>query len=182
MKLASEKADWIKIKNEYISSNISYRDLAKKYGVVFSTLEKTARREKWTELRKKQCDKIATELRQKTAEKIAERESDRLSRINSAADRLLDKIEEAIEQLDNHLVKNKKKTKVIEYNNPDRPDKPTREIIEEFEEAEFVPGDIDRLGLKMIAGTLKDVRGISQVDEGEDEKLKEVLEKIEGNI
>ncbi len=177
--MPNEKANWIKIKNEYINSNISYRDLAEKYGVGFSTLEKVARREKWPELRRKQCDKIATKLRQKTADKIVAKELSRLDRINSVADRLLDKMEEAIDQLNNHLVKNKKKTKVIEYKNSERPDKPTKETIEEIEEAEFVCGDIDRLGLKMLAGALKDVRGISQVDEGEDERFKERMKNMQ---
>lgn len=180
--MANEKVDWIKIKNEYINSNVSYRNLAQKYNIPFQTLRDRALKEKWVNERKIQRNKIGTKTAQKTAEKISEEESDRLSRINSVADRLLDKMEEAIEQLNNHLVKNKKKTKIIEYNNCQRPDKPTKEVVEEFEETEFIAGDVDRLGLKMLAGALKDVLSVSQDDDGEDEKLKEILEKIEGNI
>ena len=152
--------DWIKIKNEYVNSNISQRDLAQKYIIPYQTLRDRAAKENWFEKKKIQRSKIGAKTEQKTAEKIAEKEADRLTRIKTAADRLLDKIEEATEQLDNHFVKNKKKTKVIEYNNPDRPDKPTKETIEEYEEAEFVTGDVDRLGLKMIAGALKEVKDI----------------------
>lgn len=182
MGLSNEKANWIKIKNEYINSNISYRNLAKKHNVPFQTLRDRALKEKWFNKRKEQRNKIGSKMAQKSADIIVEEELDRLSRINSVADRLLDKMEEAIDQLNNHLVKNKKKTKVIEYNNSKRPDKPTKETIKEIEEAEFVCGDIDRLGLKMIAGALKDVRNISQNDDTEDSKLDKVLAKIEGNI
>lgn len=180
--MPSEKANWIKIKNEYINSNISYRNLAKKHDVSFQTLRDRALKEEWFNKRKEQRNKIGTKMAQESANKIVEEELSRLGRINSVADRLLDKMEEAIDQLNNHLVKNKKKTKTIEYKNSKRPDKPTKETIEEIEEAEFVSGDIDRLGLKMIAGALKDIRNISQNDNGEDEKLDEVLSKIEGNI
>lgn len=173
--------DWIKIKNEYINTQTSYRKLADKYKVAFSTLEKTARREKWVKLRKEQCDKVATKVRQKTAEKIADKEADRLSRLASAADRLLEKIEEATEQLNNHLVTNKTKTKVIEYDNADRPDKPTKEIVEENEEVEFITGDIDKKGLKYISGALKDVKDILQPDKdgkADEEKQKESHDEL----
>lgn len=175
--------DWIKIKNEYISTNISYRKLADKYGISKNQIANRATAENWQELRKKQQDKIETKLGQKTVDKISEKESDRIIRMNEAADRLLEKIEEATEQLNSHLVKNKKKTKVIEYNNHERPDKPTKEIIDEYEEAEFMEGDIDRMGLKMVVGALKDLKDIVKRDNGSDiDNLDKVLEKIEGNI
>lgn len=175
--------DWIKIKNEYISTNISYRKLAEKYNISKNQIANRATAEKWQELRKKQQDKIGTKLGQKTADKIVEEESDRISRMNKVADNLLKKIEEATEQLNNHLVKNKRKTKVIEYNNDERPDKPTKEIIDEFEEAEFIAGDIDRTGLKMVVGALKDLSDIIKGDDGDDlQELDKVLKEIKGNI
>ena len=175
--------DWIKIKNEYISTNTSYRKLAEKYGVSQQSISLHGKEENWVELKEKSLSKISTKIEQKTVEKIADAESDRISRMNKAADRLLEKIEEATEQLNNHLVKNKRKTKVIEYKNNQRPDKPTKEIIDELEEAEFVAGDIDRMGLKMVVGALKDLKDIVKGDNESDlDNLDKVLEKIEGNI
>lgn len=52
--------DWKKIKKEYIAGGISYRKLAEKHGVSFSTLEKTARREGWRELKRQADEKTAT--------------------------------------------------------------------------------------------------------------------------
>lgn len=44
--------DWTKIKAEYIAGGTSYRKLAEKYGVARTTLERKAKEEKWTELRR----------------------------------------------------------------------------------------------------------------------------------
>lgn len=57
--------DWNVIKTEYITTNISYRRLAEKYGVPFNTVGERAKREKWTELRRQHSDKIVTKTVQK---------------------------------------------------------------------------------------------------------------------
>lgn len=67
--------DWLKLKNEYINGNISYRKLAEKYGITFQTLRDRAIKEKWFAKRKEQRHKIDTKTTQKTAEKIAEKEA-----------------------------------------------------------------------------------------------------------
>ena len=41
-------ADWLKIKSEYVSGNVSYRELSEKYGVSQSVIRKRAAAEKWT--------------------------------------------------------------------------------------------------------------------------------------
>ncbi len=74
--------DWKKIKKEYIAGDISYRKLAEKHGVSFSTLEKTARREGWREL-KRQAD-------EKSAAKAVEAVSSRNAAYEDAMDELLD--------------------------------------------------------------------------------------------
>ncbi len=69
-------ADWRKIRQEYITTEVSYRALADKHGVSFSTLRDRAKRENWAELRESQRHKIVTNTAQKTAEKIADVESE----------------------------------------------------------------------------------------------------------
>ena len=54
--------DWSKIKAEYISGGISYRNLAQKHGVSFNTLKDMAVREKWTELRTQAHNKATTKM------------------------------------------------------------------------------------------------------------------------
>ena len=162
-------ADWIKIKNEYINGNISYRKLADKYDVGVSALTKRAMDEKWFEKRRSQRSKIETKIEQKTADLLAEREANRLLRISDAADRLLQKIEEATEQLDQFIVTNKVKQKEVRYVHSKAGfGKPEKEIVKEVEDKRIVKADhLDRLGLKQLASALKDLRDI-QFKQGEE--------------
>ena len=88
--------DWTKIKTEYITdSNSSYRSLCEKYGVPFSTLSRKAKEEKWTELRVQAEHKVST----KTIDKAIKQKVDRATRLMDVTDKLLIKIEEAVEEL-----------------------------------------------------------------------------------
>ena len=60
--------DWKKIKSDYIAGGTSYRKLAEKYGVSFSTLKDIARKEKWTDLREKA--QHCFEIRQRCAQMV----------------------------------------------------------------------------------------------------------------
>ena len=99
--------NWIKIRNEYINGNISYRKLAEKYGVSFHTLQDKARKEMWFDKRKQQRDKIAEKTLQKTAEKIAEKQSNFAADLQDTANELLDKIRKAVRETDLYIEKTK---------------------------------------------------------------------------
>lgn len=157
-------ADWLQIKNEYINGDTSYRKLVEKYGVSLSTLQTRARREGWPAERDKQRDMIAAKVIQKTADVISTKEAGRISRILSAADVLLEKLEEAASQLDSHIVTNKVKTKEVKYNGKN---KPTREVVTEIETKDIVPGPIDRLGLQQVTAALKNIRDTVQTVEAQ---------------
>lgn len=159
-------ADWLKIRNDYINGGGSYRELSKKYGVPLRTLSIHAKDEEWTRLKKENCDAIATTLQRKTAEAIVENELSRITRLLKISDSLIDKIEQAVSELDMTQVTNTKKTKVIEYKNGKRPDKPTKEVIEELEEILAVRSIIDRKGLQQVAASLKAVWDMT-ADEGQ---------------
>lgn len=60
--------DWKKIKTEYITTNISYRNLAKKYDVPFNTLQCRAKKENWVELRQRHQDNIVAKSVEKAEE------------------------------------------------------------------------------------------------------------------
>lgn len=85
--------DWKKIKAEYVRGGVSYRKLADKYGVSFSTLQKIAAEEKWTDLRKK----TGRKLEEKIAENVASQEAKRVNEVQNIADLLLQKIRKGIE-------------------------------------------------------------------------------------
>ena len=84
--------DWKKIKAEYIAGGTSYRKLASKYGVSFSTLRDTAIREKWTDLREQARNKSVTKL----VESIGEQNGTYKVSINEVADKLLEKISDML--------------------------------------------------------------------------------------
>ncbi len=161
--------NWTKIRNEYINGNISYRKLAEKHGVSFHTLKGIATEEGWFEKRKEQKEKIRTKTEQITAEKLAEKEANRLLRISDAADKLLAKIEEATEQLDQFIITNKVRQKEVKYvSSKAGYGKPSKEIIKEVEDKRVVKADhLDRMGLKQLASALKDLKDIQFTKEEE---------------
>ena len=89
-------ADWNEIKTEYISTEIGYRDLAKKHGVSFSTLQRRARKGNWAGLRRQVCDDTVTAVT--TA--VINSNVDRALRVQNVAEQLLDKIELTIDNID----------------------------------------------------------------------------------
>ena len=151
--------DWIAIKNDYINTDISYRKLAGKYNVSFATLRERAKKENWVAQKETQHHNVSTKIAQKTQEVIVAKEVNRIDRINSLADKLIEKLEQASEQLDNYIVTNKKKVKTIEYDNNVQ-GKPAKEITTEVENLEIVNGIIDAKNLKQLASALKDIKDI----------------------
>ena len=89
-------ADYSKLKKEYLRGNISYRELAKKHGVSFSTLRKVAAKEQWTQLRNNAGAKRDTVL----AEKIGEENAKIDDKYFRLVDKLMSKAEETIDGLD----------------------------------------------------------------------------------
>lgn len=88
--------EWNKIKAEYIAGGTSYRKLAEKYAVPFSTLKEHARKEQWTELREKARHEADT----KFANLIGEIQANQSVKINDVADKLLDKISKTLDEFD----------------------------------------------------------------------------------
>lgn len=87
--------DWKRIKAEYIAGGTSYRKLAEKYGVSFSTLRKVAAKEKWTDLRSKAGAKADTKI----VDTVSDKEADKATKIIEVADKLLEKISEVIDKV-----------------------------------------------------------------------------------
>lgn len=162
--------DWNKIREEYITDETSsYRSLAKKYGVGMTALYNHAKAEDWVGQRKQLKDKTIT----KSIETISGHRADKLSRVLDITDKLLDKLERAVDELDVQLLRTVVKTKEIEYNHDARPDKPTKETINETETITDVHTIVDRSGLKAISSALRDIKEIqmlkSELDRQEQE-------------
>ena len=91
----NNSVDWKAIKAEYIAGGTSYKKLADKYGVSFSTLSHLAKREKWTDLKQKACEKEDMDL----ANSIGKKNAKKSAKIDSIVDRLLDIVGERLEDL-----------------------------------------------------------------------------------
>lgn len=162
-------ADWQAIKTEYITTDTSYRKLAQKHGVSYQAICHRSQEEGWIAQREQHTNKTVS----KAIDKISSKKADKMARIDDLADKLLEKLEQAITELDLQLYKHTDKTKVIEYNNAQRPDKPTKETIHEEEKLLEAKSIVDRQGLKQIASALKDIKEVkmlrSELDKQEQE-------------
>ena len=85
--------DWKKIKAEYIRGGVSLRKLAEKHGVSFSAIFRRSKKEKWTDLRMQSEDKANAKI----VENVASQEAERVDMFDTIADKLLQQINEGIE-------------------------------------------------------------------------------------
>ena len=84
--------DWKKLRAEYIKGGTSYRKLAEKYDVSFHTLRKQAAKENWKALK----DEVATKTVTKIVEIESDKQAERMKRLLTVSDMLLDAVEDAV--------------------------------------------------------------------------------------
>lgn len=157
--------DWLKIKTEYITTDTSYRKLAEKYGVHYQTICARSKAEGWMLLREQYRNKVIT----KTVEKNAEKTANQAAKVGALADKLLVKLERAIDELDLQVTTHKIRT-----------ERGNTEETTEFRVA--VPGGtVDRAGLRQLTGALRDLKlikdEISELERREREARIEVLRR-----
>ena len=165
--------EWTKIKAEYIAGGTSYRKLAEKYGIDRNKIQVRATKENWVGLKSQAQAKTESKIVDSISKQDAKKAIDKLSRVSDLTDKLLDKLERAIEELDIQLYKDVVRTKEIEYKHDLRPDKPTKEIIHEEEKVIEVKSIVDRSGLKAIASSLRDIKEIQMLKSELDKKEQE---------
>ncbi len=136
--------EWLKIKTEYITTDTSYRKLAKKYGVHYQTICTRSKAEGWIQLRKQHRNKTFT----KTADKISGQQAKQAAKISDLADKLLVKLEQAIDELDLQVTTHKDKTE----------DGNTEYTVEYKVATEG--GTVDRAGLRQLTAALKELKDI----------------------
>lgn len=85
-------ADWQKIKTEYITTQTSYRKLAKKYGVHYNAVANRAKQEGWVSQRDQYCVETVT----KTVTAISEQQVERAAKLMGVSDQLLEMVKQAI--------------------------------------------------------------------------------------
>ena len=86
-------ADWQAIKTEYITTDTSYRKLAEKYGVSRVQIGNVGKDENWVELRRQHLDRTVT----KTVAAVESAQVNRAKKMQTVADKLLNKIEAMVD-------------------------------------------------------------------------------------
>lgn len=81
--------DWKAMKTEYVTQRISYKALAEKYGVNPKTVYDRGKEEGWVALR----EKVASETQAKIVEAMEDKKVRRAERMQSVADKVMDRVE-----------------------------------------------------------------------------------------
>jgi len=96
-KKGREWYDWNSIRQEYISTDISTTELAKKHGIRYRTLADKCRNEGWVQQRKDYAARVAERTTEKMAEKTAENQSEVLAKVLTCVDVGADRAMELLE-------------------------------------------------------------------------------------
>lgn len=156
-------ASWVEIEHEYVTDisrkPCSLEDLAKKYSIPIDTIKDRSAKDGWVRKR----TEYAQQTLQKVKEKSSDADADRIARLLSIADKAAEKAEQALGELEQYVVRDKKKVKTVEYKDNTAIGKPTKEIIDETEHINIASGPIDRLGLSQVTGALKNLKEIYMI-------------------
>lgn len=99
--------DWGKIETDYMVNDLSYRQIAEKYGISESTVARRGRKNSWPEKRQQFATKVHTRALQKIASRRAGKEAKAISKVEALAEQLVGKLEEAMQddkQLYRHIL------------------------------------------------------------------------------
>ena len=144
MAYVSLNVDWVRIKAEYVSGNISYRELAKKYGVSYTTLSRYAGADNWVKARQEYKTKATSKVLSKCMADDVRKEVDKLQRMRNSADKLSTIIEKSLEdaeQFNRHIIQTKKKDGQIE----------------EWDSEERIYKKLDTRAIKDMTSAMKDL-------------------------
>ena len=154
----SDSVSWVEIEHEYVTDirkkPCSLENLSKKYSIPIDTLKDRCARDKWVDKR----TEYARRTLQKAQEKSSDKDADRILRLLQIADKATDKAEQALNELERYVVKDKRKVRTVEYKDNTAIGKPTKEVIDETEHINIASGPVDRLGLSQVTNALKNIK------------------------
>lgn len=154
----SESVSWVAIEHEYVTNirkrPCSLETLSKKYSIPIDTLKDRCARDGWVDKRAE----YTRQTLQKAREKASDKDADRIARLLQIADMATDKAEQALSELEQYVVRDKKKVRTVEYKDNMAIGKPTKEVIDETEHINMASGPVDRLGLSQVTSALKNIK------------------------
>ena len=148
------KVDWAKLKVEYITTDISQREMAAKYGIGTMAISTRSKNEGWVAARKRYKDKTVA----KSIEKSSVRDADRLARLMDTTSKAVEVAVCAFEdksQFNRYLV-DRRET----YASPVVDDDGVTAISERSWTEERVFSKVDTKALKDLTAVLKDLTGL----------------------
>lgn len=173
------KYNWIELEKDFILGDYkSINAFFEEKGIAYG---KTARErtKDWKVKKSEKSKRKSEKVIEKVIEKESLKEAEKIVNLKDTAQKLLNKINTAIDQLDVETKKKSQKVKEIEYT---KANKPKKEIINEYEEIEEYRTIINKSGLKQLTSALNDLNIILNQDEGKESKLDKLLNNIESII
>ncbi len=179
----SESVSWVEIEHEYVTDisrkPCSLEDLAQKYSIPIQTIKDQSATGRWSDKR----TEYKLKTNQKLIEKSSDADADRIARLLSIADKAAEKAEQALGELEQYVVKDKKKVRTLEYKDNTAIGKPTKEVIDETEHINIANGPVDRLGLSQVTAALKNIKELYSLPvELEDKKYKAEFDKKRAEV
>ena len=154
----SEIISWVAIEHEYVTDirtkPCSLETLSKKYSIPIDTLKDRCARDSWVDKRAEYTQRTL----QKAWEKASNKDADRIARLLQIADMATDKAEQALSELEQYVVRDKRKVRTVEYKDNMAIGKPTKEVVDEKENVRTEKGPVDRLGLSQVTSALKNIK------------------------
>lgn len=154
----SESVSWVNIEHEYVTDirkkPCTLEELAAKHNIAIGTIEKYSMQHEWSEKRKQYKENI----QRKAIEKSSDKDADRIVRLLKIADIASDKAEQALGELEQYVVRDKKKVRTVEYKDNMAIGKPTKEVVDETETVRTETGPVDRLGLTQVTNALRNIK------------------------
>ena len=163
------KYDWNELEREFLTGNYkSVNQFFKEKGISRnkSSIEKTR---SWEQKKHTKNTKKTHRIVEKVIEKQAEIEAEQKIKINDVAQRLLEKIDIATDELNKYVNKKTRKTKKKFTIKDATGTKIDNEIITEEMKIEEVSSIINKSGLKTLASALKDLSDILKDDDNNSE-------------
>lgn len=102
----TRKIDWETIKSEYVTTNISQKKLAEKYGISKNAVQYRCAVERWGEQRRQHRDRVM----EKTSQRLSDAAAERMVQLMGGTDKMLTATLQALddpEQFYRYLVKEK---------------------------------------------------------------------------
>lgn len=169
------KYDWIKLEQEFLLSD--YKSVSKflKSKNIDNTSGSVKKATKgWSNKKAQKEHQKSTKIIEKVIEEKIKEEVEQKVKIDEVAQKLLDKINLATEELNKYINKTTKKTKKKFTVKDSTGTSIDNEIVEEKNSIEEVISLINKNGLKTLTSALKDLSDISKYKEKENSNSKEM--------